>query len=300
MNYKIHPLFSDIIYNNTFLVLIDPHIKENNGYLRSIPLIERLSGYSLNSIITWEAGQNCKTPLNICHNDIAYDLPLHAENESSFLAIAINSEQDEKTNYVQRMIDRPIPRVFITDNCDYVPTGWNMSYLPLTQRSHQAPIAFTTELGILLKQDKLESYVLPETKNLAFIELAFLYHTITGEKVSNLAALFDYHAEMTAILPIWDWALNLIELKKQNAVADKSTFVFNALRPWIEHNKHVNLVRDRVYELLESVRFNAETLRKEREKLLKSDKSWLMEKILADKDLTFQRLIRKQMEMVQW
>jgi hypothetical protein len=297
---NIHPIFSDIIKNKTYLVLIDPYINENNGYLRSVPLIERLSGYSLKTMITWEAGQNCKNPLNMCHNNLLYKLPIDSQNENHFLGVAVNSEEDEKTNYIQRMIDCPTPRVFITDNCDYVARGWIESYLPLTQRSQVPPLFFSTELSPLLKQDNLESYVLPETKNLAFIELAFLYHKITGKKNSNLASLFDYHSEMTAILPIWDWALNLIELKKQNAVADKPTFVFNALRPWIEHNMHVNQVRDKLYELLESVRFKAETLRNERQKLLKSDRSRLEEIIRTNEDPTFQRLIRKQMERIQW
>jgi hypothetical protein len=297
---NIHPLFSDIIQNKTFLVLIDPHIKESNGYLRSVPLIERLSGYSLDTTIAWEAGKNCKKPLNICHNNLSFVHPLHVQNESRFLAIAVNSVNDEKTNYVQRMIDRPTPRVFITDNYDYVPSGWSLSFLPLTQRSHLAPLSFMTELGRLLKQDQLESYVLRETKNLAFIELAYLNHKITGEKVSNLVNLFDYQSEESAILPIWDWALNLLDLKDQNAVVDKLTFVFNAFRPWIDQHMYVNSVSNVVYEHLNSVNFNAKTLRDERQKILKLDKSRLMEKIQDDNDPTFQRLIRKQMERIQW
>jgi len=297
---NVHPIFSDIIKNKTYLVLIDPYINENNGYLRSVPLIERLSGYSLKTIITWEAGQNCKNPLNVCHNNLLYKLPIDSQNEIHFLGIAVNSEDDEKTNYIQRMIDCPTPRVFITDNCDFVASGWSESYLPLTQRSQVPPLFFSTELTLLLKQDTLESYVLPETKNLAFIELAFLYHKITGNKVSNLPLLFDYHSEKTAILPIWDWAINLIELKKQNVVADKPTFIFNAFRPWIEQNRHVKQVSEIIYEILESVRFKGETLIHERQKLLKSDRSRLEGIIRTNEDPTFQRLIRKQMERVQW
>jgi hypothetical protein len=296
----IHPLFSDIIQNKTYLILIDPHIKENNGYLRSVPFIERLSGYTLKTLMTWEAGQNCKFPLNICHNNLSYKHPLDSQDEHNFLGIAVNAELDANTNYVQRMIDFPAPRIFITDNHDFVASGWSEAYLPLTQRSAFPPVSFLTELGVLLKRDNLDTYILPETKNLAFIELAFLYHKITGNKVSNLPHLFDYYSGMTSILPIWDWALMLIELKKQNVVADKPTFIFNALRPWIEQNRHVKQVSEIIYELLESVKFKAETLRNERQKLLRSDRSRLEGIIQSNEDPTFQRLIRKQMERVQW
>jgi hypothetical protein len=300
MDNKIHPLFSDIIQNKTFLVLIDPHITENNGYLRSVPLIERLSGYSLKTMITWEAGQNCKYPLNLCQDDLSYKHPLDSRCENHFLGIAVRMEQDETSNYVQRLIDCPTPRIFITNNCDYVPNGWSMSYLPITQRSHLPPISFTTELSSLLKKENLGSYVLPETKTLTFIELAYLSHKITGEKVSSLEKLFDYHSEMAAILPIWDWAIDLIELKKQNSVVDKPTFVFNAIRPWIEHNMHVGVIRDIIYELLDSVNFNREGLIKKRNSLLSANKTRILEKIRINQDPTFQRLIGRQLERIQW
>lgn len=278
---------NEVQSDSAYFVFYDPQAKESNGYLRSYPLLASLIGDNHFSLISKEAGHNCPIPINLLENTKAraslIGTPLLSDEIS---VIHVDAEEDEKLGYVTDYIETTTPRIFITGEESYVPSKWKITGRNLQDRTQISRQKFEKVYSSFLAQNELTDYQLAETKNIAFLYLAKIHHQLTGERVHHLAELFDYENPNLAASPIWDLALRIIKLREENRVSDLKAFTFNALRPWIERNMYVDVVAERILQMMDTKKKTTEDIQTLRhEKWNMSDYSENTPKLCSIKNL---------------
>jgi hypothetical protein len=260
---------NEILKNNSFLIFIDDQLGNSNGYLRSLHLLVRISDNKIRKVVTWEPGRNCNKPLNIFGPQLEFIHPTYFLNVKDVCCVFVNDEREEEYGYVDKYVEFEIPSIFVINHANFIPKAWRLSAKPLESKTQFPPRHFQVELNKYLNSTGLSGYQLTETKNLAFTEICYLHHHLTGERPKTLTELFAFDNDLLAISPIWDWAINLLTLKDENRVTNIYAFIFNAFRPLIERNKDVKKVASIYEDFLKKYHFNIKTLREARNRILK-------------------------------
>ncbi|MEM2145819.1 MAG: hypothetical protein QW279_10685 [Candidatus Jordarchaeaceae archaeon] len=232
----------EVLKKNSFIIFIDEQLANSNGYLRSLPLLIRISGNKIRNVIVWEPGQNCNKPLNLSLTDLNFIHPSSFFKTNELCCLFSNDEKDEMFRYVHKYVESEIPSIIVINNGNFIPNSWRISAKPLESKTYFPPYYFQSELNKYLNSKGLTLYQLPETKNLAFTEICYIHYAITSEKPKKITEIFDFEYDALVISPIWDWAINLLTLKKENKASNMEVFIFDALRPHIERNKDVEKV----------------------------------------------------------
>ena len=259
----------EVYRTKSFMIFVDEQLHESNGYLRSLPLLVKL--YNIRRVVVWEPGRNCNKPLNISGFPIQFIHPSNFSPTANGLAcVFANDERDEMYIYVDKYVEFEVPSVFVLNHASFTPKAWKLSAKPLESKCPFVPRHFLVELNKYLESTGLTDFQLRETRNLAFTEACYLHNSITSERAKNLTDLFDFDDKRLAISPIWDWAINLLSLKEENRVANVYAFVFNAFRPHIERNKHVEKTASTFNSFLKRCRYDPEYLNRIRKTNLKT------------------------------
>lgn len=269
INPKQSRFIEETVTTSSYLIFYDPHVTQNNGYARSLPLLDHLTQGCISDVIIRAPGNNCNKPLHLLETPVTYNHPDSLPQTGCLLCCFCQEKDEEETAYVSNLVERHLPRIFVVSGPGFIPKAWRSTQHPLEQRTPQLPHLYLEELNRVLQNEQLLSYQLRETQNLAIIQLNAVTTAITGDSRSTLADLFDFSDPLLSVLPQWDWLLNLGVLREENHVVDRDTFIFNALRPHIERNGDVMKVKDRFMEFLGKRSLKLPRLVEERRSLVK-------------------------------
>jgi len=253
-------MLQSIHKNKSFLILIDNQTNQSNGYLRSLPLLIRLTSNKLKKIVVWEPGRNCNKPLNLVNSKLLFIRPANVNFSDEIHVVFGNDEYEKKYRHVERTIEMRIPSIIVVDRADFIPKGWKNVGKTLESKCSLPPLYFASEFTEYLKNSGLDEYQIPGTKNLVFAELNYFHNLLTGNSAAVLSDLFNFEEDKLSISPMWDWLLKLLLLKEENIVRNFRIFSFNAMRPWIERNKDVRLVADIFADFLRKMQYSKHQL----------------------------------------
>jgi hypothetical protein len=76
-----------------------------------------------------------------------------------------------------------------------------------------------------------------------------------GKKSAEISDLFNFEEEILAITPIWDILVELLCNVKSDS-DDQFNDIFISLKPWIEDEKDVKSVSEKLYNILNEKNFD--------------------------------------------
>jgi len=281
------------------MIFIDKQLYDSNGYLRSLPLLSRLSGKKLKRAIVWEPGRNCNKPFNLIETPIEFIHPSDFSHTDTLTCVFANDEKDEMYSYVDKYVEFGGPSILVVNHPNFIPKKWRFTGKSLESKCSFVPRNFHVELNKYLESNGLNDFQLLETKNLGFIELCYLHTSITSENPKNLNDLFDFNDKRLAISPMWDWVLKILSLKKENKVANVYTFVFNAFRPLVEKNKNVTKIASIFFSFLKGFGYSQEKVRKTRKRNFKDVKNECLLFLEETTEEKLRSIIKNQMERLE-
>jgi len=265
-------IIEDIESENSYFIYYDPQAKEANGYLRSFSLIAAHNGNKQITVVSKKAGNNCEIPVNLLSDSMHFSLVGSSLKPSELSVVHIDPELDASDGYVTNYLETHAPKVFLTGECDYVPSKWCDNGRDLLQRCTHPIQKYEKIFAIYLSESSLNEYKLDETKNLAFIQISKINSLLSNKITHSLFDLFDYQNPDLAPSPIWDIAIRIWKLQENNIVRKKSTFIFNALRPWIERNMDVSKLAEIIHELIKSANYSIDGICEKRNEMYQKGK----------------------------
>lgn len=291
-------MLRDIHENKHFVIFIDTQTNQSNGYLRSLPLLIRLSGDGLKRTIIWEPGRNCNKPLNLLDLELLFIHPTNVTFSNEMHVAFGNTEREEEYRHVERIVEMRIPSIIVIDRSGFIPKGWKSVGKTLESKCSFPPLYFRSEFVDYLSRSGLDEYQIPETMNLVFAELNYLNSLLTGKRAEVLGDLFNFDDDKLSASPIWDWVLKLLLLKEENRVKNFRIFSFNAMRPWIERNKDVRMIADIFTDFLRSLRYSKEKMIRVRKTKLQKTSSQFRSVLKEVKGNFMEGLVVNQLERV--
>ena len=258
------PILADLIHSNSYTTCIDPQFGYSNGYPRALPLLLSLPDQRPISIVTPQPGNNCTTPINLFSENVHFTTPVDVEFSDEFQIILVDRESESQCGYISRMIEYQSPKIFLVQESGFIPNSWIFSEKRLEDRASVTPIRFEQKYLATIRDYNLESFQMPETKNIFFVLLAYIQSLLTGRKPANLTDIFNYDDPRLTVTPIWDLAIRAIELRQDNHVQNNRVFLFNAFRPWLERNKDVSIVSQKIDNLLSLCKYQIPLIKERR------------------------------------
>jgi hypothetical protein len=205
---------------------------------------------------------------------------LHADTiDPGLITIFCREDLESHFHYVSYLVECQYPRIFVTTHQSFSPETWKIAGKKLEDRTPHLSVSFESLYREFLKNHHYSSFQLKETKNVELFLVATFTHAMTGKKVRSLFDLFDFSDPLLSLSPIWDWAIRLLEMKKENIVANMSVFIFNAWRPWIERNIYVDGIKTIYFDFLKDMQFSLRKIQNCRSEFLSDSKDEIMQKM---------------------
>jgi|GEM_PF-4767989 len=277
---------------------VDPQVSQSNGYLRSLPLLSRVSRVKFDKVVTWEAGKNCKVPLAFSTDSIGYVSP-SAEVGSGVHCVYANDETEEKFGHLAKYVESGRRIAVVVDHEGFIPSDWESSGKPVESKFEVLPKFYLREFNRYVEAKGLSAAgpfdPKTSTRNLALFEAGELHWAITGRRPKSPAELLDFQDDRLCISPIWVWAERLIKLKQENVVSNRLVFIFNALRPSIEINGVNGEMAKEYRDALQRFRWNGSAIQRQIEGMVRRCRDELVNLKLPNSHL--QSLLSIGMEM---
>jgi hypothetical protein len=259
----------ELMKARSFMIMVDTQLSEANGYLRSLHFLARISENALRRAVVWEPGRNCNKPLDTTGTNLEFIHPRVFCFSDLLHCIFVNDEKDGRYSYIDRYVEASIPSIVVVNRGKFIPKAWMWTGKPLESKSPFMPCGFEFEIDQFLTQNGLLDFQLRDTKNFAFTEINALHDAATSERAKTVVDLFDFDDERLSPSPIWDWAIALLRLRRENTVANMHVFLFNALRPLLERNKDVGAIASGFESFLKLHRNDEELVSENRKRKLK-------------------------------
>lgn len=252
---EVNSYIQDIIRNNNYLIIIDTQSSQPFGFLRSVPLLHEISGCMDLSIFYPEAAISGNHPLKLIQ-DISFLDPSNCSDKNSILTLIIlNSEFEEETGYVSSIIETNTPKIFVGDCVGFTPKNWRYSGKSIEEKSIIIPLKYDRVYSEVIEKNCLQEFQLKRTKNIFFNNLYRLKYHLLGKKSAEISDLFNFEEEILAITPIWDILVELLCNVKSDS-DDQFNDIFISLKPWIEDEKDVKSVSEKLYNILNEKNFD--------------------------------------------